>query len=79
MLPDLFLASIQRYKVKTVRFSTRDIIIKVIRFNKNHTTMEYKILNLMKFFQNEIYPRRSQRKNNANDIENKIKKVLQAL
>ena len=79
MLPDIFLASVQRYKVKTVRFSTRDIIIKVIRFNKNHTTIEYKILTTMNFCQNKIYPRRPQRKNNANDIENKTKKVLQAM
>ena len=79
MLPDLFLVSVQRYKVKTVIFSTRDIIIKVIRFNKSNTTIEYKILNTMKFCQNEIYPRRLQSKDNANDIENKIKKVLQAL
>ena len=55
MLPDLYLASIQRYKVKAVRFYTADII-KVIRLTINHTTTEYEILNATNFVKMKCIP-----------------------
>ena len=55
MLPDLYLASIQRYKVKSVRFYTTDII-KVIRFTINHTAIEYEILNTTNFVKMKFIP-----------------------